>query len=101
PREDFWDTSLPGFGFRVTRLGAKSFCLVFRLGGRDSDKVRLTLGSYPQLSLADARSLARVAQGQIERGIDPRGEAAPKAVRPQELTFEGLATHYLDHHPKR
>jgi len=73
-RIDYWDESLPGFGLRITQDGQKTWTVMYRFGGR---KRRYTVGTYPTLSLADARNLAREAQRSVRLGIDPA--AAKKA----------------------
>jgi len=50
---DFWDTSFPGFGCRVSQGGSKTFILNIR-------NRRRTLGRYGILSLAKAREEARL-----------------------------------------
>ena len=55
-RIELWDNVLPGFGVRVTGRGVKSYFVVTRLGRQ---KIRVTLGKYPALPLADARDKAR------------------------------------------
>ncbi len=54
-RQEYCDTILQGFGLRVTTEGQRSFYV--RLRYRNKAK-RITLGTYPALSLADARVLA-------------------------------------------
>ncbi|MCZ6608217.1 MAG: Arm DNA-binding domain-containing protein [Alphaproteobacteria bacterium] len=65
---DFWDTALPGFGFRLIDKGRKSWVLIYRTRGRQR---RFTIGRYPALTLAEAREEARTALHAIETGIDP------------------------------
>jgi len=50
-RYEVWDDARKGFGVRVTPRGAKSFVWVYHFDGRPR---RLTFGTYPRLSLADA-----------------------------------------------
>jgi integrase len=52
----FWDTSLPGFGVRVSQGGTKTFIL---LDPRAKDRTQETIGRYPVISLADARHEAK------------------------------------------
>ncbi|MBX3641794.1 MAG: site-specific integrase [Rubrivivax sp.] len=49
------------------RLGQASWILRYRIGGRRCEKV---LGRYPDISLKDARDLARSNRAQIQQGID-------------------------------
>ena len=88
------DALVPGLMLRVTPRGVKSFCLVFKVPGEHPDgpsktgmprcgkSHRMTLGTYPMLSLADARDTARRLLEQVDQGIDPR---------PQHLRHGGAA----------
>lgn len=64
----------------AARAGKASWILRFRLGGRSKEKV---LGRYPELSLKDARELARQDRAQVERGVDVA--AAKQAEKAQLL----------------
>jgi len=56
-RQEFFDTLLPGLALRVSQRGSKSWVLFYRPQGK---LVRMTLGRYPVLSLAEARDRARL-----------------------------------------
>jgi len=84
------DAEIPGFAVRVTEKGAKSWILIYHLRGR---KGRLTLGSYPELSLADARKQARKHRSEIERGEDP---AAAKRSAQAAQTVGEAAEIYIE-----
>ena len=101
-QEDFWDTSLPGFGVRVSRQGRQTFFFSYRTPGQGV-RVRRTLGHFPQMSLADARKRARGEQVQLDQGIDPRQDPAVASESEGEhpLTFGELAATYLRQHPKQ
>ncbi|MCG8436286.1 MAG: tyrosine-type recombinase/integrase, partial [Gammaproteobacteria bacterium] len=60
---------------------------------------RLTLGSYPALSLDLARDAARAALKDIAEGKDPAAERAILSGGP--ITFEGFAKAYIERHAKR
>ena len=94
PQEDFFDASLPGFSIRVTPDGRKTFVLRYRAGEL---RRRLTIGTYPALPLAEARSRAKAALYAVANGTDPQGEK--EAWRKAE-TFLDLATEYLAKHAK-
>jgi integrase len=70
------DASLPGsFGIRVTGNGVKTWIIMFRIEdpkrpGKMKQQYR-KIGSYPALSLADARTAARDALMMVGRGVDP------------------------------
>jgi hypothetical protein len=55
-RLDVWDTVLQGFGVRASPAGRKSWFVIVRVEGRQK---RITIGTYPAISLAEARGEAR------------------------------------------
>jgi hypothetical protein len=57
--------------------------------------VKLTLGRYPQFSIADARSWAEQLNAQIERGLDPRIVAAAELQR-VKLTVDFAHGRYME-----
>ena len=92
---EYWDLSRPGFGVRVSEGGTKTFVLTYRVGRASR---RLTIGSYPGLSLADARELARVRRREIAAGIDP---ANAKKERREALTVRSLCEQFIEHYAKK
>jgi len=54
-REDVWDTVLQGFGLRVSPTGRKTWFVIVRPNGRPK---RITIGTFPAISLAEARDAA-------------------------------------------
>jgi integrase len=95
-----YDAQIPGFGVRVTDKGCRSFVLVARFGGANNPTAR-RIGSYPALSLAEARAIAREWQSDIDRGVDPKAKEAA-ARREQERqwanTFGAVFSSYVDDH---
>jgi integrase len=88
------ETSLPGsFGLRVSANGVKSWIIMYRIEDtKNPGKVKQQyrkVGSYPSLSLAEAREVAREALKLAGQGIDPiqakesekRAVASIKSVR--------------------
>ncbi|NWB69857.1 integrase [Pseudomonas fluorescens] len=66
------DYTLPdysGLALFVSTKGAK--CWHFRFSWADNQP-RISLGTYPEISLRDARALRDVARALVARGIDPR-----------------------------
>jgi integrase len=84
------DSKTPGFALRVTEKGSKSWVLIYYLNGR---KARLTLGAYPEMSLADARKWARKHRNEIENGKDP---AAVKRSARAAQTVSEAAEVYIE-----
>ena len=72
----------------AAQAGKASWILRFRLNGRFKEKV---LGRYPELSLKDARELARQDRAQIERGVDvAAAKQAEKALLLEVPTVQRL-----------
>jgi integrase len=92
-RSEMWCAALPGFGLRVTHKGHRSFVLLARLRGRP---IRLTLGSYPDTSLAAARTRAKAALDAIARGEDPRDLKRPTVAAPAPRSVERVATDFVE-----
>jgi len=93
-RIEYFDKSTPSFGMRVTSTGHRSWMCLYRYKG---EKRRYTIGTYPQLGLADARERAKEILRRAAKGEDPASEK--KRERKAE-TFRELATLYLEHHAK-
>lgn len=93
-RVEYWDAGTPGFGLRVSDSGRKTWVLMYRHRRRLR---RLTLGTYPALSLAGARDKAKAALRQVADGTDP---AEAKKVDRHADTFSDLAEQYIDRYAK-
>lgn len=61
-----------GLMVRVTKAGAISWFFRYRIGGRNVEPQRLTLGKYPDLSLRQARELRDQCRSWLADGRDPR-----------------------------
>jgi integrase len=90
---ELWDTRTPGFGIRVSHAGAKAFVLVYRFNARPR---RLTLGRYPALSLADARSIAQEALRTVALGSDPAVEKMRTRHSQAIESFDGFVTYFIE-----
>ena len=78
----YWDTTLPGFGVRVSKGGTKSFVLV-----HGTHRRRTTIGRYPTVSLKEARLQARKLLAQKALGIEER--------QSQKITFAEVRARFL------
>ncbi len=76
----------------VAPSGLRSFRWRFRLGGKEQ---LLTIGSFPEVSLADARARCDVAREQLGRGEDPR--AARSGTAFDAVTVERAARAWHAH----
>ncbi len=91
---DVWDESLTGFGVRIAASGLKIFFLRYRAKGARKRR-RLKLGTFPSVSLRQARELARKKLSEAALGGDPAGRLAEERRAP---TFQALAELYLEKH---
>ena len=90
-----------GLYFIVQPSGVKSWALRYRRKS-DGKAVKHTLGSYPMLSLKDARSKATELRVQIERGADPHGDKIVARRAPETTTsFEAIAQRYITEYQYR
>ena len=87
---DYFDQTPPSVGLRVATSGRKTWFIMYRAYGRLR---RYTLGTYPAVSLADARQRATDARHSVAHGGDP---ATQRQVARQAPTVAELATQYLD-----
>lgn len=97
-RVEYFDAMLPAFGLRVTERGHKSWIVFYRVGGRQR---RMTLGSYPALTLAEARKDARNALRRAAEGNDPATERVRRKAEHLSNTFAAVAADFMKKHAKR
>ncbi len=91
PKEKFYKlTDSDGLYLHVTEKGGKLWRFRYRFGGKEK---LLALGSYPEISLLDARQRRDEARRQLANGIDPGAvRKAQKQSSIQETeTFEVIA----------
>ena len=95
-RIEYADEVTTGLHLRVGNNSHKSWSVVFRIGGRKS---RMTLGTYPALSLADARTRALEVIAKAQAGDDPAAEQRDKESRYGE-TVEKIGRSWVEQHAK-
>lgn len=76
---EFWDTTLPAFGIRISQGGSKTFIL-------KRENRRITLGRYPVLSLHDARSEAKRMMAEFTLG----------RLRPHAISYVHATAAFLE-----
>jgi integrase len=88
-----WDTAVSGFGVRCLPGGSKTFVFRYRPagGGRSVNPRLLRLGSFPSISLEDARSAARIHAGNVAKGLDPARQRAEERRRKRATLSKLLA----------
>ena len=91
-----WDTTVRGFGVKVTPRGARIYLLKYRAGGNQR---WLTIGRHGEITAEEARTKATKLRAAIADGKDParlRDDAAT-ALTVDELADRYLAEHALPH----
>jgi Arm DNA-binding domain len=91
---DYFDTNPQGVGLRIAPSGRKAWFVMYRIHGRLR---RLTLGTHPTLSLADARSKALEVKHTVAQGKDP---ASQKQQARHASLFADIAEQYLEKHAR-
>jgi integrase len=94
---DVWDSTVAGFGARVSDSGRRTFVLMARYSD-SGNPTRRAIGVYDEISLADARAKAVEWKKLIGKGIDPavaEEEARQAALRRREITFAAVVRDYF------
>lgn len=89
-----FDTDIRGFALRITKGGAKSFVVDYRMEGR---QWRYTIGRYGTWSLQAARDEAKDIRRRIDRGENP---AEVRSEHRSAPTVLDLARRYWEDHGK-
>jgi integrase len=91
-----WDSEVRGFGLRIWPSGTKGFVLFYRTP--EGRKRLLTIGAYPDLTVDEAKRIARARLFEVASGKDPVEER--RRIRAESITFGELADLYLEHHAR-
>lgn len=104
-RIEYWDTLVPGLGLRVSSSSVRSWVLMTRaLKNGAWKQQRVTLGNYPALSLAEARTKAVEAKAAAKIGEDPAAatrEEKRVMVDDSRNTYASVRTDFLAKHRGR
>ena len=95
-RIELTDPACRGLCLRMTPAGTKTFAFRSRPPG-GGDVERLTLGTYPDLGLRDARTKADKLRQQIVAGKNPFAHKREAPAR----SFAALAERYMHEHARR
>lgn len=97
-QEDHFDKGYPGLAVRISYGGRKSWVFFYRL--RDKQR-RMKLGSWPAMSLAEARQAWRDARNEVDFGRDPAAERL-EARRREPDTVQRVAEQFIEkwHRPR-
>ncbi|MGR3562946.1 MAG: tyrosine-type recombinase/integrase [Heliomarina sp.] len=91
-QEDHFDSGYPGLALRIGYGGSRSWSFHYRLYGKQH---RFRLGTYPAMSLAEARAAWREARSKVEANEDPRAaKLAAKQAEPE--TVQAIGEQYIE-----
>ncbi len=90
-----WDDGIKGFGAKITKSGAISYILQFRMGGREARTRRCTIGSHgspwtPTTAREEALRLSRL----IGQGVDPVEVEKQRRREAVDLAFDNYADRF-------
>ncbi len=93
-RYEVWENGRAGFGLRCTPKGRKSWIFLYRFDGMPR---RMTLGTYPTVSLASAHVKHAQAKELLEKGDDPGAlQVEKRQAERQAETVQNLVDEYLE-----
>ncbi|MFN0314900.1 MAG: integrase arm-type DNA-binding domain-containing protein, partial [Burkholderiales bacterium] len=85
---------IPGLTFTLSPKGTAAWVLRYRFAGKPRE---LTIGRYPDFTLATAKAKAHEERAKIQQGADVAREKQKTSIeRAAAKTFRQLAGHYMD-----
>ena len=93
-RRYLYDAEEAGLVLQITAAGRKTFQLYKKHQGRP---VRVTFGTWPEITVEQARKKARKAKTDLDAGANPNDDLRQKR---QEMTFADLFGQYMVRHAK-
>lgn len=98
--KEYWTREGQGFCIRVLPSGEKTWYYIFTFEGRKR-YMRLGEGSYPAVSLADARGYFEAAKAKVKNGVNPLDEKKQAALeRKRTPLVSDFVKEYLERHVK-
>ncbi len=103
-RHVLWDTERQGLQFRVTNKGARSWLVQKKVKG--GERLSITLGRYPDISLSEARAEALRIEMEARSGVNRVKEAAASEIArateaAQARSVGEVLELYIDQHIRR
>jgi len=102
---DHVDPDNRGLNLRVSETGTKSWSVLYRVVGEGKvsasgrilrgKQKRITLGTYPAISLAEARDRSRKIKDAADAGIDIKAPVKPEPRPVQKPTFARVVVKFL------
>lgn len=99
-RLELTDLRCVGLAFRITANGARSWAFRFR-DPKTGKSTRATIGSYPDISLGDARTAAATLRATVAAGANPVEQKRTRRTTAQERSFAAVAERFMVEHSRR
>jgi Arm DNA-binding domain len=97
PEGFLMDGGIGGFGAEITKSGAVSYVLQFRMGGRESRNRRYTIGSRGSpWAPTTAREEADRLLLQIAQGVDPAEAERQRRREAVDLAFNNYGSRFVE-----
>jgi hypothetical protein len=96
-RIEFNDELLPGLRLRIFPSGRESWSVVGRVGGL---QIRHTIGTYPTISLSEAREEARRLLRDMQLGKYVKPVETPEEISPPSRTLGATVLEFIEKHAK-
>jgi len=99
-RAEIWDGKISGLCLRVSPTGRGSWSLRYR-PKQGIGLQRVTIGSWDDIGLSEARERASIVRGDVAGGADPQAmKKEARRAAATALSFDHLAQRYLDEYAK-
>ena len=99
-RTEVVDMRCAGLAFRITAAGSCSWSFRFR-DPRTGKVTRSTIGTYPEITLTDARTKANDLRKSVAKGVNPVEEKRKARVEANDKVFSVVAKRFLEEHSRR
>jgi integrase len=95
-QKEHFDLGFPGLALRVSYAGSKSWTFYYRIAGHPR---RMSLGTYPAVSLVEARDAWRAARVAVAKGVDPSPRQSARADTFANVVAEWVKRDQADNKP--